>query len=70
MLTQPANKNMSKIHHRMPVILEKSQEDEWLSKNVKDVPGLKDKLMNTRYDFLEITLDSPFKQISFEDLLF
>jgi hypothetical protein len=40
MLTTDANEEMSRIHHRMPVILEQEQFDLWLTADVDELDAL------------------------------
>jgi putative SOS response-associated peptidase YedK len=39
-LTRPANEDMSKLHHRMPVFVSKENEERWLSKEVPNLTEL------------------------------
>lgn len=60
-ITRPANKFMSKIHDRMPVILEPEYEDKWLDKNITD-PFV-------AMDFLKPTLDSTMDEYAVSKLV-
>ncbi len=64
-LTCPANEQMSPIHDRMPVILKKEDEEIWLSKNMKDIFDLHNKLLTSYNLNLEIISDEGAVQISF-----
>lgn len=52
MLTKDSNEFMKKIHHRMPIILPKEKEDEWISpyvKNPKDAKKFLDQIDNVNF---------------------
>ncbi len=44
-ITTEANNQMSKIHDRMPVIMDKNQEEVWLDKQITDIKKLKSLLI-------------------------
>ena len=52
-ITTSANKFMSKVHNRMPVIFNKEAEEIWLDRNLKDSNVLKEMLVPCPDDWLE-----------------
>lgn len=53
LITCEANKFMSDIHHRMPVIINKEDYAEWLNPNNKDLDSLNEMLKPTREKMVE-----------------
>jgi putative SOS response-associated peptidase YedK len=60
-VTTQANKQMSKIHDRMPVILDKKAEKTWLNPDIIDLNELK-KLLHTT-DVLDLNIYPVTNQI-------
>jgi putative SOS response-associated peptidase YedK len=68
-LTRAANEQMSKIHNRIPVIIKKEDEEQWLSGSDTDILKLREKLENENWFNLNIDSLSESKQLSMFDLL-
>lgn len=68
-LTRAANEQMSKIHNRIPVIIKKEDEEQWLSGSDTDILKLREKLENENWFSLNIDSLSESKQLSMFDLL-
>lgn len=62
-LTRAANDEMSKIHHRMPVIIDREAEEEWLSDKFLGLKGLEERLENLEIP-LKITPADGIKQMT------
>lgn len=54
-LTRPANEEMSKLHHRMPVIIEKEKEDRWLEATSSEVLTMQGALETESFIHLNIS---------------
>lgn len=54
LLTTDANKQMEKIHNRMPVILEKENYDAWIQYN-EDVPEIQDFILHVNNPKMQLT---------------
>lgn len=68
-LTRPANRDMEKLHHRMPVFILKEDEDTWLSKDNWKLSSLKKQLAEETPVRLEITPAEGTRQVSIYDLM-
>jgi putative SOS response-associated peptidase YedK len=57
-LTTNALPSMQKVHHRMPVVLERGEEDEWLNPDITEVGQLRSALDVSdalRFDFYQVS---------------
>jgi putative SOS response-associated peptidase YedK len=68
-LTRPANEDMIKLHHRMPVIIRKEEEDEWLSGFSEKTLKLQEKLEISNAINLNIVPTEGVKQFSIYDMM-
>lgn len=68
-LTRAANEQMSKIHNRMPVIIKKEDEEQWLADSDTDILKLREKLEKDNWFSLKIDSASGSHQLSMYDLL-
>lgn len=68
-LTRPANEEMSKLHHRMPVFIKKDEEEIWLSKDFQNLSELQDNLQHDDWMRLSLVAQEGTKQISMYDLI-
>ncbi len=63
-ITTPANKITSQIHHRMPAILERGQEKLWLDKSITDTALLKQILKPYSDEYTRFQVATSFGQIN------
>lgn len=68
LLTRPANDEMSKLHHRMPVIIGKEKEDKWLKASPQEILDMKGTLEIEDSIRLNITPAEGMQQLSMYDL--
>jgi putative SOS response-associated peptidase YedK len=68
-LTRPANEDMIRLHHRMPVIIGKEEENEWLSGSSEKILKLQEKLENSNSVNLHIAPIEGAKQFSIYDMM-
>lgn len=68
-LTRPANEEMSKLHNRMPVILNKGKEDDWLSASEKEIINIQKDIEIDPFVKLKIYPAEGIQQMSFIDLM-
>lgn len=68
-LTRPANEEMSRLHHRMPVFIKKDEEETWLSKDFENPLKLQDNLQYEDWMRLSLIAQKGTKQISMYDLI-
>lgn len=68
-LTGAANEQMSKIHSRMPVIIKKEDEEQWLADSDTGILKLREKLEKDNWFRLKIDSAPGSQQISMYDLL-
>jgi putative SOS response-associated peptidase YedK len=68
-LTRPANEEMSKLHHRMPVIIDKEKEDKWLTGSAQEILDMKETLETEDFIHLNIAPAAGFQQLSIYDLI-
>ncbi|MFL0245730.1 SOS response-associated peptidase [Candidatus Clostridium stratigraminis] len=66
-LTRPANEEMSKLHNRMPVILAKEKENEWLSASEKEILNIQKDIEMDPFVKLKIYPADGIQQMSFID---
>lgn len=64
-ITKEANYEMSKIHHRMPVILDETLQNIWLSNEKFNGEKTNELISINRNDILNLEADSGVKQVSF-----
>jgi putative SOS response-associated peptidase YedK len=67
-LTRPANEQMSKLHHRMPVIIDKEKEDKWLNGNYQEILDMLETLETDASIHLNITPAEENQQLTIYDL--
>jgi putative SOS response-associated peptidase YedK len=68
-LTRPANEEMSKLHHRMPVIIDKEKEDKWLTESAQEILDMKETLETEDFIHLNIAPAAGIQQLSIYDLI-
>lgn len=68
-LTRPANEEMSKLHHRMPVIIDKGKEDRWLEASSQDILDMKKVMETESFIHLNICPAEGIQQLSIDDLI-
>ncbi|MDF2881628.1 MAG: response-associated peptidase [Clostridiaceae bacterium] len=68
-LTRAANEQMSKVHNRMPVIIKKEDEDQWLSDSDTDILKFREKLEKENWFNLNIGSASGSEQLSLYNLM-
>lgn len=68
-LTRPANEEMSKLHHRMPVIIGKDKEDRWLEATSEDILNMKETLESESFIHFNMAPADGIKQLSMYDLI-
>lgn len=68
-LTRPANEEMSKLHHRMPVIIEKEKEDRWLEATSSEVLTMQGALETESFIHLNISSVEGIQQLLINDLI-
>jgi putative SOS response-associated peptidase YedK len=68
-LTRPANKEMRKLHHRMPVIIDKEKEDKWLTGSEREILDMKETLETEDFTHLNIAPAAGIQQLSMYDLI-
>lgn len=64
-LTAPANQEMSKVHYRMPVIIENGKEDKWLEASEREILEIREKLETDSLIKLNILPAEGMQQLSF-----
>jgi putative SOS response-associated peptidase YedK len=69
LLTRPANEEMSKLHHRMPVIIDKEKEDIWLGGSPKDILAMQQAFETDTSIHLNITPAEGIQQLSLYDFI-
>jgi putative SOS response-associated peptidase YedK len=68
-LTRPANEEMSKLHPRMPVIIDIGKEDTWLQAQEPDILTIKKELELNPFIRLNISPAAGIQQLSLNDLI-
>lgn len=68
-LTRPANEEMWKLHHRMPVIIDKEKEDIWLTGSSKEILNMLEALETEDFIHLNIAPAAGIQQLSMYDLI-
>ncbi|MCM0648290.1 SOS response-associated peptidase [Clostridium swellfunianum] len=68
-LTRSANEDMSKLHHRMPVIIGKEKEDKWLSGSAKEILEVQEALETEDLVRFNINPAEGIQQLSILDLM-
>lgn len=68
-LTRPADEHMIKVHNRMPVLIKKEEEEEWLLESPNNALKLKEKLENSNWFNLNINPAEESKQLSMYDFM-
>lgn len=63
-LTRPSNEDMSKLHHRMPVFIEKEKEDRWLEASFQEILLMKKELETESHIHLNITPAEGIQQLT------
>jgi putative SOS response-associated peptidase YedK len=70
LLTRPANDDMSKLHHRMPVIIDKEKEDKWLGpSSPQGILDMQEALETAGPIQLDITPAEGIQQLSMYDFI-
>jgi putative SOS response-associated peptidase YedK len=69
LLTRPANEEMSRLHHRMPVIIDKEKEDIWLGGSPKDILAMQQAFETDTSIHLNITPAEGIQQLSLYDFI-
>jgi putative SOS response-associated peptidase YedK len=69
-ITKEANETMSKLHHRMPLVLDREYENHWLDKNINSKTDITDLInsargIDTNLKIEEIIKKDSYKQLSF-----
>ena len=68
-LTRPSNMEMSKLHHRMPVIIPRDKEEKWLKGSYNEILEMMKTLATEEKIHLNILAAEAIKQMSIYDLL-
>ncbi len=69
LLTRPSNEEMSKLHHRMPVIIDKEKEDKWLTGSAQEILDMKETLETEGFIHFNISPAAGIQQVSIYDLI-
>lgn len=68
-LTRPANEEMSKLHHRMPIIFNNGEEEKWLEASPHEILDMQKKLEKDNFIHLNISPAEGNRQLSMFDLI-